>query len=242
MHASQPNITRQVRFLQVYSLALTLIVALMAWHVFFRPVTHVRELNAERINILEKDGTLRLVISNRERQHPGIVDGKTLPPRDRGAGFMFFNDEGDECGGFVYSGEKGASDMGFSLDQYANDQILQLQYGDEVRDGAHKRHYGLKMWDRNDEMTTGRLMKIIDSLKALNDTALINTTIARMRAEGLIGPERLFVGKTDNRSVGLFLRDDRGRPRLTIGLDSLNNVIFNTYDSAGNAVPLRAGG
>lgn len=131
------------------------------------------------------------VNANRERQHPGIVDGQTLPPRNRGAGFMFFNDEGDECGGFVYSGEKGASDMGFSLDQLANDQILQLQYGDEVRNGARKRHYGLKMWDRNDEMTTGRLMHMIDSLKAFNDTALISTTIARLRAEFPIGPESL---------------------------------------------------
>lgn len=240
MHSQSTPVTRQLKFLQVYSVALTFIVALLMWQVFFHNHNggHFREITAERVNIVEKDGTLRMVIANRARQHPGVVDGKDLPPRDRGAGMIFFNDEGDECGGFVYSGEKGTTDMGFSLDQYANDQIVQLQYAD---DGA-RRHYGLKMWDRSDAFPTGRLIRLHDSLQALGDTAALAAMIRDMRAQGLIGPERLFVGKTDHRAFGLFLRDDRGRPRLSIAVDSLNQLIFEAYDSTGNAVPLKPRG
>ncbi len=235
MQSHSTHVPRQLKFLQVYSVALTFIVALLVWQVFFHNGNggHFKEVTAERINIVEKDGTLRIVMANRERQHPGIVDGKSLPMRDRGAGFIFFNDEGDECGGYVWSGEKGAADMGFSLDQYANDQIVQLQYQDE----AGRRHYGLKMWDRNDDFPTGKLIRIHDSLKALNDTALLAATLRGYQAQGLIGQERLFVGKTENRAFGLFLRDDRGRPRLSIGVDSLNQLIFEAYDSTGTRFP-----
>ena len=238
MQSNNFHAFRQLRFLQVYSVALSAVVALLAWQTFFHNHNggRFREITVERVNIVEKDGTLRLVIANRERQHPGIVDGKTLPQRDRGAGLIFFNDEGDECGGFTYSGEKKTSDMGFSLDQYANDQIVQLQY----EDNGQRRHYGLKMWDRNDEMPTGKLVQLHDSLKALNDTAALAATLRNLRAQGLTGQERLFIGKTDNRAVGLFIRDDRGRPRVSIGIDSGNNLIFQGYDTIGNPVQLKS--
>ena len=49
------------------------------------------EIDVERINIVEKDGKFRMVISNKERQHPGIIDGKTLPREEgRPAGMLFF--------------------------------------------------------------------------------------------------------------------------------------------------------
>jgi hypothetical protein len=59
------------------------------------------EINVKRINIIENDGTIRMVLSNKERQHPGRIDGKDIDEREREAGLLFFNDEGDECGGCV---------------------------------------------------------------------------------------------------------------------------------------------
>jgi len=69
------------------------------------------EIDVERINIVEKDGKLRIVISNRERQHPGIIDGKLIPrPNGRAPGMIFFNHKGDESGGLIFD-ENGEMDF-----------------------------------------------------------------------------------------------------------------------------------
>ncbi len=36
------------------------------------------EIDVERIKIVERDGKLRMVIFNKERQHPGVTDGKSI--------------------------------------------------------------------------------------------------------------------------------------------------------------------
>ena len=38
------------------------------------------------------NGTLRMVISNKDRQHPGVMDGRTLNRPRPEAGLIFFND------------------------------------------------------------------------------------------------------------------------------------------------------
>lgn len=51
-----------------------------------------------------------MVISNRERQHPGMVDGKLMKRENgRPPGLIFFDQRGDECGGLVFdeNGGKG---------------------------------------------------------------------------------------------------------------------------------------
>ncbi len=91
------------------------------------------EIDIRRINIREPDGTLRMVISNRARL-PGVVAaGKEHPPVDRPfAGMLFYNDEGDENGGLVFSGRRDANgdvaDSGgmLTFDRYAGKQIVQL--------------------------------------------------------------------------------------------------------------------
>jgi hypothetical protein len=60
------------------------------------------ETTVERINVVEKDGRLRMVIANSERQTTGMVNKRTLAPnRKHPAGVIFFNDEGDEDGGLT---------------------------------------------------------------------------------------------------------------------------------------------
>lgn len=53
------------------------------------------EIDVERINVVEKDGKVKMVISNAARQHPGAVDGKLIPrEQGRAAGMIFFNERG----------------------------------------------------------------------------------------------------------------------------------------------------
>src|ERR1700749_2684464 len=65
------------------------------------------ELRVHRINIVEPDGTLRMVISNKDRLPPVIIKGRERPdmgePRPQ-AGMLFYNDEGSENGGLIFGG------------------------------------------------------------------------------------------------------------------------------------------
>src|SRR5262245_60109843 len=97
------KLEREVRFLKIYAVVITLLFGVLALSAFRQASQKTRfaEIDVERINILEKDGKLKMVISNSERQHPGVVDGKTLS-RKRAPGVIFFNEEGDECGGLTF--------------------------------------------------------------------------------------------------------------------------------------------
>jgi hypothetical protein len=166
------------------------------------------------------------------------MDGKDAAPRDRPAGMIFFNDDGDECGGLVFDGNKKEAGMVYSFDQYKNDQVMQLQY---QQDSPQIRSYGLKMWDESDNFPLGPIVRADDSLRRLHDTAAENAYFRRLRSEGYGQLERLFLGKTKEKNVGLFLRDSKGKVRLRIGIDSLDHVIFQALDEKGNAVALNPG-
>jgi hypothetical protein len=117
------------------------------------------EIQVHRINIVEPDGTLRMVISNRDRLPGVIVKDKESPKVDRpGAGMLFYNNEGTENGGLVFGGhrnEKGEIvDSGGSLtfDKYGASQIVQLAGVDDKND----KFAGLAVNDEKHRIWVGR--------------------------------------------------------------------------------------
>ena len=108
------NIERDVRFLKFYSAAVTIL--LLAFFVSAFTMSgnqKFKEIDVERINVVESDGSLRMVISNSQRQHPGISGGQILKrsePRD--PGILFFCQNGDECGGLTYQAKKEVDKIG----------------------------------------------------------------------------------------------------------------------------------
>jgi len=91
-----------------------------------------REITVQRINLVEPDGTLRMVISNHAKLPGIIVRGKEQPFDRPQAGMLFYNDEGSENGGLIFGGHRNAKgevvDSGGSLtfDKYDANQIVQL--------------------------------------------------------------------------------------------------------------------
>ncbi|WP_146381701.1 hypothetical protein [Mucilaginibacter pallidiroseus] len=233
------NLARQVKVLQLCVAVLFITVVALVINQFVAKQT-AKELTLERLNIVDSTGTLRMVISNKQKQHPGAVDGKAVAPRERDAGLIFFNDEGDECGGLIYSGNKKEASMVYSIDQFKNDQIMQLQYAQQS-DGANNRSYGFKLWDRSDAFRTSQLLKYADSLKGLHNQALYDDGINKLKAKGYLGVERLFLGKTKTGQTGLFLKDANGKPRLTICIDSLNQPVIQTLGDNGEVVATLGG-
>ncbi len=97
--------------------------------------TRFDEVSVHRLNITESDGTLRMVISNKDRLPPVMIKGKERPEMGEArpqAGIIFYNDEGTENGGLVFSGRKNDKgqivDSGASLsfDRYGAGQTVQL--------------------------------------------------------------------------------------------------------------------
>ncbi|MDR6516950.1 hypothetical protein [Chryseobacterium camelliae] len=125
--------------------------------------------------------------------------------------------------------------MVYSVDQRNTDQIMQLQYSEAA--GKEKgRVYGLKLWDRPDDFTLERLIKVDDSLKKLNDPVLYKKAFAQLNEDGKLGCERFFAGKTSDGEVGLFLRDSNGKVRLRIYVDKNNATHIESLDAKGNVV------
>ena len=231
------TLTKQVRSLKIYTAVLTVITigCLIALFLTARGTHQFTELTARRINIVEPDGRLALVISDHVNQHPGAINGKDLPARDRPAGMIFFNEEGDECGGLVYDGTKKEASFTWSVDQYKNDQIMQLQY-EQDSDRTLARSYGLKLWDRTDRFTLQQLMDYYYSRSEPKDTAALRAGYDSLHQKGLLGVERLFLGHTKDGETGLFLRDNKGVPRLRICIGKENEPLIQTLDEKGNVV------
>jgi hypothetical protein len=230
------DLAKQLRELRLYVAILTVIVlaCLIAIVLLLRRRgnTAFDQLTAHRINIVEPNGQLALVISDKANQHPGRMNGKDMPKRERDAGLMFFNTDGDECGGLVYDGTKKEADMVFSVDQYKNDQIMQLQYAQDSGSSL-TRSYGLKLWDRSDRFTLQNELDYFDSLQNLHDTAALSRGRDTLIKRGLLGVERLFLGRTKDGNTGLFLRDDRGMPRLRICIGKDNKPLIQALGDDG---------
>jgi hypothetical protein len=91
------------------------------------------EIDVERINIVEKDGTVKMVITNIDRFPNGNIKINNRPTnesRKKRSGMLFFNEDGIECGGFIYDGQKDknghSSGLSLTYDQYDGDQVMQL--------------------------------------------------------------------------------------------------------------------
>ncbi|AYB35353.1 hypothetical protein [Chryseolinea soli] len=231
----EQNPTRDLRLLKWYAAVSTVAILFLLYQSLQPKSTRLQleELDVERVNVVEKDGTLKMVISNKQRQHPGLANFKPMPAREREAGMIFFNSSGDECGGLIYDGTRDEAGMVLSLDQFRNDQLMQLQYGQRTQGDSIRRNYGLRLWDRSDDFTLAQQLALVDSLQRLKQEDELNKQFKALREKGLLGVERMFAGKNDKGEVGLFIRDDKGRIRIKIYCDRQNNPRVMVVDEEG---------
>jgi hypothetical protein len=89
-------------------------------------------LDAEKINIREKDGTLKAVLSNSACFTAMGGERAKQPGGVRFSGLLFYNQQGDEEGGLVYSGRATPggqdADVTLTFDQYRQDQKIYLHH------------------------------------------------------------------------------------------------------------------
>lgn len=232
------TLENRLNFLTKYSIFTTVLMVMLFLFSFkaYKTIENFEELNVKRINIIEDDGTIRMVLSNKKLQHSGRMNGKDSEYRERHAGLLFFNDEGDECGGLIYGVEndgKGKdSGMSFTMDRYLNDQVIQLINNDYVTKDSTRSYRGLIVNDyphgTNLETSHKRYLEIN---KIENKEEKKKQMQKFIKEEG--GKNLLFVGKKRNNSQGLFINDKEGNPRLKIYVDKEGNPKIETIDQNG---------
>ena len=72
------NIEKEIRFLKIYATVATLACAIVFLTAFASSkLQKFDDIEVKRINVVDDDGKLRMVISNKDRQHHGIAAGKS---------------------------------------------------------------------------------------------------------------------------------------------------------------------
>lgn len=200
-------------------------------------------IDVERINIVENDGTVKMVITNTEHfpSKGDSINNRIFHKRTKRSGMLFFNEEGIESGGFVYDGaknEKGHS-AGLSLtyDQYDGDQVMQLMTTDSKRGDKRIVSSFLAFNDRAENETQEITTAINEELSAIKDPKERRKKYQEYRDKKMIGSNtRIMLGKTRSENNGLFLFDDKGNPRAQFSIDKDNNVKLVAYDETGKVV------
>lgn len=234
---SELKLKRRINALTIYIIFSTLIFgALFFWLYKGFKAANFDELTVKRLNLVGEDGSLRMVISNETRQHSGRIDGKDIAKRERPAGIIFFDNNGNECGGLVYNehSEDGKVNkmMSFTMDNYKNDQVLQL-INDETYSGKQarvRRGMVINEYPVGAELNT--VIEQLDKFHAIKDTAIQRAKIDSLFDE-VGAKKRLFIGRTKDNQSGIFMYDNDGRPRMQIFVDSAGNPQVLSFDSRG---------
>ncbi|UYZ57386.1 hypothetical protein [Hymenobacter latericus] len=245
------KLQRDVKLLKTYAAATTLLPALGLLFAFGKPDKPQRfaEISVERINVVERDGTVKMVMSNKERFPKGMtIDGKYLENKRDVPGLLFYNDKGEECGGLIFAGnkdEKGNVKAGghLSFDRFGQDQVIALTYQ------QNQQHYtaGLTFNDAPAE-----------SMPVLEERYKNATPEEKKQAvrEGKLGlMPRVYMGTTLSKSSALVMNDQQGQnrlmlvvnkdqskldfkdaqgvTRLSIGVDQQGQPLLRFFDAAG---------
>lgn len=206
------------------------------------PLRHARfdEVTVGRINIVEPDGTKRLVISNRT-QFPGdFFQGKegARPDRREFAGMIFLNDEGTENGGLIQNGVVSADGkvraaLSLSFDRFRQDQTLQLFSSDNET----QQYTGIKI---NDVPTYTKTA--VDDYAKFRDEAMKLPAEQReeywrkLGEQGRLMQNRIYLGNTHDKGSSLILNDAQGRMRMMLLVSADGKPTIQMFDEKGKVI------
>lgn len=242
------KIQKELRLLKIYALLSTVVFTIL---ICMAAKGHDRkvkfdEIDAERINIVEPDGKIRLTLANHERMPGGQLAGVDLTARygnrvmsnngPAAAGLTFFNDDGDEIGGLVYGSKivdgKAKTVVRLSFDHYRQNEAIDIVHGEE---GGISRS-GLEVEDVGSPMTA-------DSVRQMNNILLMKDGPEKDAAMKKYGSEhaaelkyapRLFVGRLpDDDSSAVVLMDPQSRPRIRMEVNASGAPSLQFLDAGG---------
>lgn len=228
------------KFLAIYSGVLTLVFLGTILSGFAQTAAPKKvsfdEIEVHRINVVEPDGTLRLVISNKA-SFPGIIiKGHEQPhPNRTTGGMLFFNDEGTENGGMIWGGSKDkdgkTSNYGhLSFDEYEQDQVFSI----DAEQSGDKRDQSLRFND-NPDYLIGELLDMLNSTKDLPDD---QKKAARQKFfdSHPSGHTRFVIARDVDKSVAFKLKDANGKDRIVIQVAADGTPTIKFLDASGKVI------
>lgn len=227
------NPAKAARWLWASVFANILLCAVVLFLVWGRTgIKRFEEIDVERINIVEKDGSTRMVISNKDRSPGPIQRGQPFGyPGGTRAGVIFYNDEGTENGGLIFSGKREEGKVtavgSLTFDQYEQDQTIALQY---VEDSG-KRRAGLMI---TDYPATISAMELYEKWKAIEEMPQGPTKTEAQDELRKFSPKfRMYIGRGRSGSSLLELADAQGRTRLRLEVDPAGAAKIQFLDENG---------
>jgi hypothetical protein len=242
------KLQKELRLLKAYALLSTILFATLIFLAAKGSGKRVKfdEIDAERINIVEPNGKVRLTLSNPERMPGGQMAGVDFTSRagnrtfSKGgapaAGLLFFNDEGDECGGLTYESKMidGMPQQGVYLafDHYRQNEAVNLMHGEQ----GGKSRSGLGVFDTGPMMTVDYLRQS-NAVSQLKDGPEKDAALKKLsqdhKAESLFA-QRLFVGRlAENDTSAVILMDRQSRPRIRMTVDAAGTPLLQFLDEHG---------
>ena len=226
------------RFLTIYCGVLTVVFAgtLLSGFAFRSKRAKFDEIEVRRINVVEPDGTLRMVLSGKADAPGLIIKGREYPRADRKtAGVIFFDDEGTEDGGLIFGGAKGADGKAetfghLSFDQYQQDQVFTI----DAIESDGRRRSGVGIWDRGDYpiMEAFEASERIRKLPQAEQEAELQKFVASHPQDA----QRAYLGRDRDRSVGLKLMDPEGHERIRLRVNADGTPVVQVLDAKGTVV------
>ena len=234
-------------FLTVYSGALTLIVSAAALTGFSSSNTNATfdTLTVQRLNVVEPDGTLRVVLTNNNRI-PGIIfKGYEYPDvgnrkSTTAAGMLFYDAQATESGGLTFGGRKDSDGSitrwgHLSFDRYNQDQMFTIDASDDGSNNASS----VKMIDQP-SWSIKELLDLLVSIQNLPPDQQ-QAAIAQFRqthpdgagVRTLLSNENYPSVPADSRN-GLNLTDAAGHERTVLGIDADAVPSLQFLDTSGN--------
>ncbi len=227
------------RFLAIYSGCITLIF-LITVLCGFSEVRHLRrfdEITVHRINVVEPDGTIRMVLSNKDRA-PGLYIRNKEHPHDtrQSAGLLFYDDEGTEDGGLIYgltkdqSGHAIGSDVHLSFDKYMQDQVFTIDAGQY----NHQEYSQLTMQDRGD-------YSVLEGIEASHRISKLpegqrEAEWAKFKSTHPGDHTRVLLGRAADGAAALRLKDRDGHDRIVMRVAPDGTPQLQMLDAIGNIV------
>jgi hypothetical protein len=224
----------QVRILRIHAIVSTTL-ALILLASAYRSSARERfeTIDVERINVVEKDGSVRLVIANMARSPGPIERGQPFGYAGGGrAGMIFYNDEGTENGGLIFGGRRDSTGRysasgSLTFDQYDQDQTIALQYVDD----NGRRRSGLAINDYALGLSSLVVDRRYKAARTITDSATRAESLRVLRA--YFPKERLYAGRGRDGAALLSLSDPAGRARLRLRVDSLGTASIEFLNESG---------
>lgn len=193
------------------------------------------EIDVERINIVNPDGSRAMVLGGRGRLPGPVINGREQArDGDERPGIAFYNAEGDEVGGLIYDGRKGedghpVGGVHLSMDRHGGDQQMALHH----YESGGGMETGLTVFDRG---LFNEYAPLYEAWQKAAPGPEKDALLQRWKAAGGQQTKRLFVGRTVGRSPAVVLADPQGRPRIMMLVTPDGEPSLQFMDEAGDVI------